>query len=788
MGRFAHIMKARSLAISAAVVIGTFSLAVPAMAQEAAESQRASERGKIETIITTSTKRAQAQAAQTVPVAGTFLTADMISLNQYNDFLEIARMVPNANFRETNTFPGVQRFWLRGVGVTFSVPNFDPVIGVISDGVYIAQNIAAILDTFDMESVEVLRGPQGTLFGRNMAGGAVLARTRRPGTDEDVRAIGKFIYGKHNRIDAAFSVSAPIVRDKFAAKLAVQYRDREGWINNLYEGGKPIGDVRTLHIKPILVFTPSENLDITILGEYFQRRGDGAVAMSFPPGPNLEGITNPLLPEGGRAWNETWIEQDRLPSHSDHDNWRLTAEINYDMGHGTLTSITGYMEVDALSGADFDGLPPPVMVSETRIYIASEQFSQELRYASDFSDKFDFTVGLYYFEQDLFYGEQRLQGSRIGRDIQGVQLPGNPDGLGAPGHSRLDHKNFAAFLETHTKLTDQLTLTVGGRYSVEKKEAWVGFVNGTSCVSSGYAFMGLKEFECLYGPADGFDFTDKETWKNFAPKIVLDYQVNDDVLLYASWAVGHRSGGWSFRASVRDLLRDRPGFYDRERVSSYELGVKADWADDRLRTNLAVFYSDWKDIQRNLQVGVEGGDIFQFTLNAEKSWVWGIEFETNAILATDFLTSGDSLRFDGSLGWIDSGYDSFVDFDGDQIDDGPDAIFDSPDLTAYLGLTYEHPVGNGGGYMTWRVSYNYTSQYWTDPKQLNNLAHYSSKDIMDLFVRFDSGDDRWHASFFVKNALNDQFYESRVTFVANSFGVALPGMPRTWGIELGVDL
>ena len=787
MKRVSSAARARLASLAIVAIAGMVGYSTPANAQEEDAAATQPDRSKIESIVTTSTKRAQGEATQTVPISGTFLNESMIQLNQYNDFIEVARMVPNANFRETATFPGVQRFWLRGVGVTFSVPNFDPVVGVISDGVYIAQNIAAILDTFNMESVEILRGPQGTLFGRNMAGGAVLARSIRPDTGDDWSARGKFIYGSYNRVDASIAVSAPIVRDKVAARVAIQYRDQEGWVRNQQEGGKPIGAKKFLHIKPTIVFTPNDKFDLTIMGEYYERRGDGAVALSFAPGPYLENTPNPLLPNG-RDWDETWIEQDRLPSHSIHNIWRLTAEANWDMGHGTLTSITGYMEVEANSGGDFDGLPPPVMVSETRIYISQQQFSEELRYASSFSDTFDFTAGLYFFQQDLFYGEQRLQGSRIGRDIQGVQLEGNPDGLGAPGHSILDHKNFAIFLETRTKLTDQLTLTVGGRYSIEKKTASVGFVNGTSCISSGFAFQDIKEFSCLYGPADGFDFDDNETWKNFAPKIVLDYQATDDLLLYASWAIGYRSGGWSFRASANDLARERPGFYDREKVTSYEVGMKADWFDDRLRTNIAVFYSDWKDIQRNLQVGVGGGDIFQFTLNADSSWVWGIEAEVNAIMASDFLTSGDNLRFDGSVGWLKSGYDSFVDFTGDGVDNGPDAIFDSPTLTYYLGMTYDHPVGNSDGFMTWRASYSYTGDWWSDATQTNLLAHNSPKRVLDLFVRYDDGSSKWHASFFVKNATNNKFYESRVTFVANSFGVALANPARTWGIELGIDL
>lgn len=772
--------------------LSTSTMPTSASAQgETAQAERT--RGVLEEVVSRARKRAGAERAQSVPVAATIITDTMIELNHYNDFLEIARMVPNSNFRETNTFPGVQRFWLRGVGVTFSVPNFDPVVGVVMDGIYVAQNIAAILDTFDMESIEVLRGPQGTLFGRNLAGGAVVARSRRPGDEFNIR--GKGTYGRFDRAEFAFGIEGPVIKDKVAAKLAIQYRSHNGYLrDNLSLDGKNQGEFTTYSIRPTIVFTPSDDFDLTIIGDYYARRGDGSPAVTFPPGPNLEGIVNPVIGLTGqttRDWRETWADQSRLPSHSNHDNYRLVIEANWDLGHGVLTSISGYMSVDALSGAQFDGLPN-LNISETRLYIDQEQFSEELRYASTFSDTWDFTFGLYFFDQDLSYGEQRLQDSRVGVFIDNVpDGPNgeiNPFGLGFPGHDLLDHKNYAAFLEAHIHLTEDITLTLGGRYSIEKKHARVGLVNGGSCRSSGMPFNGLKEFSCTFGLANGFDIDDRDTWKNFTPKVVLEYQINPDTLVYASWAAGQRSGGWSFRANANDLnFAPRPAFYDEEKVNSFELGLKGDFFDNRLRTNLAAFYSIWKDIQRNLQFGTGGGNIFQTTLNAPKSHVWGLEAEINYIIAQDLMASEDSLRFDGSVGWFDSGYDDFIDFDGDNIDDR-NRKFEAPNFTFYLGLTYDQPVGNAGGYLTYRVSFSYQNEYKVGNNAADQLGWYSARDFLDASIRYEAEGGKWYVSVFGKNLLDDKYYESRVTFVANAFGVAIPGMPATWGVEIGFNL
>ena len=752
---------------------------------------QAARRGqRLETITTQSRKRARAEVAQGVPIASTIVTDTMIDLNHYVDLRDIARMVPNSDFRETATFPGVQRFWLRGHGVNFSVPNFDPVVGVVMDGVFVAQNIAANLDTFDMESVEVLRGPQGTLFGRNLANGAVLTRSRRPGDELSIR--GKAVYGRFDRADFAFSVGGPIIEDRLAGKIAFQYRSHNGYIrNNSDPDGRNEGQLETFHVKPIFVFTPSDSFDFTLIGEYYARRGDGAPTVTFPPGPNLENVQNPLLKsltgQDTRAWRETWAEEDLFPSFSDHDVFKVIGEANWDLGHGVLTSVTGYIDVDSLSGTQFDGLPN-INISTTRIWVKQDQFSQELRYASAFSETWGFTFGLFYFDQHLIYGEQRMQDSRIGLDVPRTD-PGNPLGLGFAGHDILDHKEYAAFLDVHVDITDRLTLTLGGRYSHEKKDVRVGLVNSGSCVSSGQPAEGLRVFDCLFGPADGFDFEDQESWNNFLPRVVLDYRVNDDVLVYASWSRGFRSGGWSFRASPAELTNPdrRPGFYDRERVDSFEIGLKGDFFDNRLRTNITTFYSLWKGIQRNLQFSSEGGgNIFQTTLNAPESFVWGIEAEINAIVAEDALTAGDSLRFDTAIGWFDSGYNDFVDFEPDGIDDR-DRPFPAPEFTLFVGLTYEHPVGNSGSYLTFRASYRYTSQWMTGSTDTNLLDLYGNRDLLDASIRFDSGDGRWYASVFGRNLLDDQIYETRVTFAPNSFGVAVPSMPATWGIEIGFN-
>ncbi len=733
----------------------------------------------IEEVLVVSTKRARAEAVQDVPVASTVVSAAMIEENNYIDLVEVAHMAPNANFRETSTFPGIQRFWIRAVGVTFSVPNFDPAVGVYQDGVFIAQNIAAVLDTFDMESIEILRGPQGTLFGRNTSVGAVVTRSKRPSDAFELQA--EATIGSYERNDYLLSVGGPIVADTLKGKLAVMSRNTdEGWIDNTAPGGDDVGDSERLHLRGTLVWSPSEAFEVTLIGEHYERDGDGAWAVPLgvcDRGRDCHGLGLPA-----RDWDETFEDGFPWETHSDHEIDKFVMEANWNLDHGVVTSVTGYLDMDAHSGSNFEGVPPFIIT--TRLNIVQDQFSQEIRYASDFSDQYDFTIGGYYFTQDLEYGEQRAQGSRVGVAQPGVPDPLNPFGFRPPGFDQLEHESWAVFAEGRYHVTDRLSVTAGGRYTDESKDVNIGLVLSGSCNGNTTPpFVGTSGWSCTRGAMGGWDIVDDESWRSFSPKLGLEFRPNDDMLLYSTLTRGFRSGGFSFRASALELGRSdiRPAFYGRERVDSLELGMKSDWWDNRLRFNVTGFYQWWDGIQRNLQQG-SIGNIIQRTANVEDSHVYGIEVETNAILGLDVLTEGDMFRIDGSLGFAESGYDSDYIVNGQDLSDEK---FAAPHETLYLGLTYEHPVGAGGGTLSWRTTYFYMGGWRSEgPNRPTAIEEYRPQRLLEASVQYVSGDGRWYGRVFGKNLTDYQYYQGRVPF-ANSFGVGLPGAPRMFGVTVG---
>tara|TARA_B100000795_G_scaffold28471_1_gene18831 strand:+ start:4219 stop:6567 length:2349 start_codon:yes stop_codon:yes gene_type:complete len=738
----------------------------------------------IEEIIVVSTKRAQGELAQNISRASTVVSADMMAQNNMADLIDVARMVPNAQFKETSTFPGVQRFWLRAVGVTFSVPNFDPAVGVYQDGIFVAQNVAAILDTYDQESIEILRGPQGSLFGRNTSVGAVVTRSKRPSDEFEFNA--EVTVGEFDRNDYAVSVSGPI-SENLSGKLAVLSRNLdEGWVKNTAPGRDDIGEEEHLHIKGMLVWNPTDELDITFIAEDYQRDGDGALAVSLGTcdnGKDCHGLGVPA-----RRWDETYDDEFPWGSHSDHEINKYIVEANWDVGHGIITSLTGFIDVDVHSGSQFEGIIPFIIT--TRLHIDQDQVSQELRYASTFSETFDITAGLYYFQQDLKYGEARAQGSRMGKQQPGISDLTNPFGLRAPTYSELDHEAFALFAEARWHLNDQWTVIAGGRYTDESKDVSMCMIYTGSCSGNESApFIGSSNWSNGGGAVDGWDMVDDESWDSFSPKVAVEYRPQEDLLYYASATRGFRSGGFSFRAGAAELATQandpsfRPAFYDRERVDSLEFGMKSDWKDNTIRVNATAFYQWWDGIQRNLQEGPVG-NIIQRTANVEDSHVYGIELETNWIAGYDLLLKGDTLRFDISLGWADSGYDS--DYIVSTVDLS-DETYAAPHETAYLGVSYNHPVGDSGAEIRWRVSYFWQEEYAPEgvPRG-TGLELYSRIKLLDASVQIASADDKWYARLFGKNLNDYEYYVGRVPF-SSSFGVGLPANPKTWGLTIGYN-
>lgn len=695
----------------------------PAMAQDA----EADAEGGFDVIIVTATKSAQAQDVQDVPIAVTAFGAKQLDDQKVRSLENLSFSAPNVQFEDVGTAPGFANFSIRGLGINSSIPSIDPTVGVFVDGIYMGISAGILFDTFDLEGIEVLRGPQGLLFGRNVTGGAVVVRTKAPSDELKIDARVALETGL-SKI-ASVSVSGPLVEDRLSAKVAVYYNDDDGYFTNQFNGNKDFGASETLITRGALRFTPSDTVEVLGRYEHGRIRGDGAVVSNFGLFPRESfGVS---VDEEGSTRND-WDQ--------------ATLEINIDtaFGNGVITNVAGYRAYTATVISDIDSSPSFRFHADT--FTDQSQFSNELRYAGTFGNV-DLTTGLYYFEQDMNYVERR-------------RLAGGA--LNISGGGRQDQKTFGAFLSTDWHLTDTWTINAGVRYSYEKKDARVANLSGDLCDP-------LVTRTC-----SAYGFADKESWSDPTFKLGAQWQPTSATQAYAFFARGFRSGGYNFRNGSTQF---DPGPFDAEKQDAWEIGLKQD-IGGVARVNLAVFQNDISDLQREIIRPLLPLGTTQVIRNSADLRIRGFEAEAT-------LRVGNHLTLSGQVGYVDGEYqDIFFDLNADGAINQGDFDLTPPRLAPWtygFSAAFEHDFA-GGEMFSARLGYAHRDASWSNDA---NTGLLSMADMVDGNVSVTSADDRWTLSLYGRNLLDDQT-EGNVSslpfFAGSTFSSINKG--RVIGVEL----
>jgi len=329
------------------------------------------------------TKRSDSEAAQNVPAQITAYDSSQLEALNVVTMEDLSFTMPNVSLDQIGTYPGVANFSIRGFGINASTASVDPAVGVFVDGVYQGVNFGSVVDTFDLESVEVFRGPQGVLFGRNVTGGAVLMRSARPSPGEDLKAKVRVGYEERDQLTVSGSVEGSLT-DSFAAKVSIYSRDDSGYFDNEFLD-KYTGAQETQLLKLTGVWDVTDDLSFTVIYEDGSMDGDGAVTQ-FPN-------STPLTPS-----DKVEVRSGDV-GENDQDWERYMVELNWDIGPGRLTNIFGYKEIDVYAKTDIDGGPANSFIGDTRI--GHDQYSNELRYNFDATSNWNVTLGGYYFEAQL---------------------------------------------------------------------------------------------------------------------------------------------------------------------------------------------------------------------------------------------------------------------------------------------------------------------------------------------------------------------------------------------------
>ena len=681
-------------------------LAAPLWAQGSASLPPETVDGGLTDIVVTAQRRAE--SLQDTPLSVTALTSEALDARQVTNVLDVAGQVPNLNIEFVTGLGNSARVFLRGVGEDQAQFNADPAVGIYVDGVYYARTNGALFDFLDVERVEVLRGPQGTLYGRNTPGGAINVITRRPGPDFALRA--DVTYGRFNNLEGRATVNVPVT-EGLAASFSLLGRQRDG-ISYSTALGRDVGRRKIVSARGAIAYDAIPNLKLLFTGDRTWDESDTAIPTSNFSGLPADLFLNAGSPDPFGSFRSSGIA--------------LNASLS--LGDVTLGSITAYRDLAQRAVLDNDG--------EARLYSGFEsdakqrQFSQELTASFD-TERFKGIVGAYLFHEDNDYGALTLIGSRANAATR----------IARPDTSFQRTRSYAIFGQATYTLVDALDVTLGGRYTWDSKN----FTNSQPAVSAVFAAQ--------------------RDWQNFSPKIGLNYRVNDQAFVFASYSQGYKAGGFN-RSNVR-IVAETP--YNQERVKSFEVGIKTDLLNRRLRLNLSLFSNDYQNLQLS-SFDPATGTTRRF--NAAEAKTRGIELEASARPAR-------GLELFGTFAYLDASYDRFLDLVGGVVTDvSARKLKGAPEYQASGGFTFDHDMGWGNLLLNAQASYR--SSQFTNVANTAAIAQ-RARTLVDASIGYRTADERWTLMLAGKNLLNEK-YASNGIFIAGFLSAIYPADPVTWSI------
>ena len=791
--------------LASSAMLTAMMLPQAAFAQDAAVAPQASEgdevsEGAIREIIVTAQRRNE--SVQDIPIAVTALDQAALDSETVSDIRDIAGRVPSLVIDSVGAGPSAAAIAIRGISFEDIEKSFDPAVGVVVDGVFIGTNTGQLLDTFDMERLEVLRGPQGTLFGRNTIGGVINVTRTRP--TEEAGAAGQVAYSRFDTKRGRLVVNSGKIGDFIAIKAFGFYDKTDGYYRNVTKKRRE-GRYETLSGGVTALITPSDAITAMLTYEHSRERGETVVAPLSANGQDIFCIApgapafSPaaqcgrfLQPDHGLY---TTFSQLETPVRNNTD--ALTANIDIALGEKfTLTSVTGYRVNDESVRQDFDATS--VNFFDTLRVQDYRQFSQELRIVGDVNDTINVLLGAYYFKSSY----ENVQQTFLGPLATG----------GAPAtlqqYVEHDAKSYAGFADVRFDLTEQLTVAVGGRYTRDKKQIFNNYgqipalvrislpsFDGQSCVrANGTLTLAPGVVVPTFGAANncnGADSFGKFTWR-----ANVNYEIDSDKSVYASFNRGFRSGGFNGRGSSPTSL----GPYQPEVVDAYEIGLKADWLDRTLRTNFAAYQTKYDNKQEEIvRATPPGSPSPQETVvsNASSATIKGFEAEAIVQMSPEF-----SANF--SFSYTDAKFDRFFnDVVGLTTGSAPDLIPDdvsnlklrrAPKYQWSAGLNYSRKMGNGR--FDASTLLRFQSKYQTCiaparpriPGAIVSDARCETEDRENLSAQigytFFAGSGEFSVAVFGRNLTNQKGLSAALPVAGLfTFGTALE--PRTYGVQAG---
>ena len=719
-----------------------------------ASSPLAQQTNALEEIVVTATKRVQ--SLQDVPIAVNAFNADTIEVAGINNAGDLAILTPALNIN-VNTNPFAARMIIRGVGTAQTDPALEPSVGLFIDGVYLGRTGLGMSDLTDIERIEVLQGPQGTLYGKNTNAGAISVITKKPNFEESEGYVEASV-GNYSMSKLTASASGPLTQN-LAYRLSGNINQRDGYYDN--SAGVDFNDADDWNIQGKLQWEPTQSLSILLSGSRVERDTTccGADAVQ------TESVNNELVAQGLSPdsndpydYNVQSNADNRFAMESD----LLSMTIDYDAGWGAIKSITAWNDYSYRVDQDPDRSELDILTLSNDKF-SGDSFSQELRFTASPTDNVDYMLGAFYLEQNTNRGGDEPF-VFIGDDIitigsqQDLPFPLPFNFLVQPGDSltvdmNQDAETIAFFGQGTWHIGDQWHITGGLRWSDEEKKS--DLFSQTYSTAFSNQILGASFLDSVSTPIDATleRSSDNVDWMLSA---VLD--ISDDSMVYASAGTGTKSGGFQ---TVNGTADDRE--FDDEDTTTYELGIKSTLLDARLRINAAAFYSEIENFQAQRQLETGLGT---YVSNEAKVETSGVDFQVEAAPMPNLVLSAGLLYMHKY-----------------QITDGPEKGADLPFTAEFSGTvaaTLVFPLGDGGIY--WRTDYSYMDNHTTNVASATQLRDedYDNRNLINSKLGWRN--DSWNVSVWGKNLSDDKYaMQTVLPFLVSGMEAYFLAPPRTFG-------
>jgi len=744
------------------VFAGCIAMSTPTMAQQ------------LEEIIVTATHRAESM--QDVAVTVTALSSDMMEKADIFDAATIAQHTPGFSYAEFA--PGQANLAIRGIGSADDGAGLDNSVALFLDGVYIGRQAGINFDMFDIERIEILRGPQGTLFGRNSIGGAVNVVSRKP-TDDFEAKIGATA-GNEGILRYQGYVSGPL-SDTVSAKFVVNHREHDGFVDNLVLNKKQQDENQT-SIRGQIRWS-LESSEWLLSADWMD---DDRVDMGRTPVVDNAPLSAILVQNGVTA---PWQNASSRPGFSKREGSGLSLQGEFEFDKGVLTSITGFRQTETdwemLSvGAPLGGLGLAFDEVIDDIVEDIDTFSQEFRWTSSLGGNFEYTAGVYYFTEDTDRTEIfRITGAGTYGD------PTAPFRLTDPGAQDIIGNEYARTANETTSLAvygqgtwdinDRWSLTAGARFTRDEKDYIAESVNCALVAANDPSIIGtpFENFAACGGVggslniiAEAFLVTPSDDWTDFSPKVALQYSASDNTMWFGSIAKGFKSGGFAGSQGIESAASTP---VDQETAWNYELGFKGDFLDNTLRLNATLFYTDYEDLQI-VRFGPVPGSAFGtfITTNIGQADISGIEAEFTWYATDNFQISGHYAYLDTTVNGL------IIPTAGGDVDASGSPLNAAPENSANVAFSYGLPTNAGD--FDFRLSFSHIDEH--NRSYVDSRIAIDSADLWEGRIGWSSMDGGWEAALWAKN-LTDEDYISHL-YVIGPGGIGVWGPPRTVGVTV----